>query len=126
MRAVPTVTPEQTAQALVRRFTAQLEERRKLLAGAKEAVLREVPPIGARFRASRVFLFGSLAWGEGHEGSDIDLAVEGVPVEQRSACAAALSTALPLPVDVLSLEELPEPFRRRILEQGLVVYEEAR
>lgn len=117
------MTPEQTAQALVRRFAVQLEERRKLLEGAKEAVLREVPAIGARFGASRVFLFGSLAWGEGHEGSDIDLGVEGVQPERRTACAAALSMALPLPVDVLSLEELPEPFRRRILEQGLVVYE---
>mgnify|MGYP001590601343 CR=1 FL=1 len=93
------------------------------MAHARDAINREVPAIASRFGARRVYLFGSLAWGEPHEGSDIDLAVEGVPSGDRSACAAALNMALPLPVDVLSLEELPEPFRRRIAEHGVRVYE---
>ncbi|MBI3184106.1 MAG: nucleotidyltransferase domain-containing protein [Myxococcales bacterium] len=117
------VTPEQTARTLLRRVEEKLRRHQSAMEHAKQAIAREVPAIAARHGARRVYLFGSLAWGDTHDGSDIDLAVEGAPDEQRSALAAELMLALPLPVDVLDLGELSEAFRRRIVDHGLLVYE---
>lgn len=71
-----------------------------------------------RFGARRVILFGSLA-GQGpwHNGSDIDLAVEGLPSEQFFRAWAALDEVVPrgLMVDLVPLEDTYPEMRARIL-----------
>ena len=60
-----------------------------------------------RFRAKRVIPFGSVVGsGTWHPGSDLALAVEGIPPEQFFQALAALRDLLPsgLDVDLMDLE----------------------
>src|SRR5215831_14562021 len=71
-----------------------------------------------RFRARRVIPFGSVVGhGTWHPGSDLDLAVEGIPPEQFFQAWAALRELLPpgLDVDLVDLEHAGEALRARIL-----------
>jgi predicted nucleotidyltransferase len=71
-----------------------------------------------RFKASRVIPFGSVVGsGTWHPGSDLDLAVEGIPPEQFFQALAALRELLPpgLDVDLVDLEHAGEALRARIL-----------
>jgi len=71
-----------------------------------------------QFGARRVILFGSLA-GQGpwHEGSDIDLAVEGIPPEDFFRAYAACGDLLPpgIELDLIPLEDAYPEMRARIL-----------
>lgn len=73
-----------------------------------------------RFGARRVILFGSLA-GQGtwHRGSDIDLAVEGMPAEEfflaYTACHDLIPSGLGLELDLVPLEDAYPEMRARIL-----------
>ena len=70
------------------------------------------------FRARRVIPFGSVVGhGTWHPGSDLDLAVEGIPPEQFFQAWAALRELLPpdLDVDLVDLEQAGEALRARIL-----------
>jgi predicted nucleotidyltransferase len=71
-----------------------------------------------RFKASRVIPFGSVVGhGTWHLGSDLDLAVEGIPSEQFFQAWTALRELLPpgLDVDLVDLEQAGEALRARIL-----------
>ena len=71
-----------------------------------------------RFRARRVIPFGSVVGrGTWHPGSDLDLAVEGIPPEQFFQAWAALRELLPpgLDIDLVDLEQAGEALRARIL-----------
>ena len=71
-----------------------------------------------RFRARRVIPFGSvLGHGTWHPGSDLDLAVGGIPPEKFFQALAALGELLPpgLDVDLVDLEHAEEALRARIL-----------
>lgn len=90
--------------------------------------------IAARFTPEKVILFGSLAWGVPRLHSDVDLLVI-VKTEEHPAdleARIALSCRPPfVPMDILvrtpeEVEErlhLGDPFLRRILEKGQVLYE---
>jgi len=71
-----------------------------------------------RFGARRVILFGSVV-GQGpwHEGSDLDLAVEGLAPEQFFRAWSSLREVLPpgLDVDLVALEDVYPEMRVRIL-----------
>jgi uncharacterized protein len=82
----------------------------------------------------RIILFGSLAWGEADEESDIDLLVIMASNESRTARAVRLGRLFrprPAPLDILVLtpEEVSErvalgdPFIQDILSRGKVLYE---
>src|SRR4029434_7037941 len=71
-----------------------------------------------RVRARRVIPFGSVVGhGTWHPGSDLDLAVEGIPLEQFFQAWAALRELLPpgLDVDLVDLAQAGEALRTRIL-----------
>lgn len=102
--------------------------------GARETLLRELRTLAARLaadvRAEQVVLFGSLARGDQHEGSDIDLLVV-MPYEGRvfDAIGEVLSrTELPVEPVVVRPESLARRLREahplftRIMREGIRLY----
>jgi predicted nucleotidyltransferase len=93
-----------------------------------------VERIRAHARPDRIILFGSRAWGTARPDSDVDLLVivdsEDPPVE-RAVALGRLFRPRPAPLDLLVLtpSEVRErlgagdPFLRRILEEGEVLYD---
>jgi len=69
------------------------------------------------FGATEVYLFGSRVTGEDTGESDVDLAVRGLPDEVYYHAIAIASLALPVPLDVISLDD-PGPFTNYLLAQG--------
>ncbi len=67
-----------------------------------------------------VFLFGSLAHGETHEGTDIDLAVRGCPNGQYFKLLGKLFYELDFPVDLINLDK-PDLFAHFLENQGELV-----
>jgi predicted nucleotidyltransferase len=57
------------------------------------------------YGAQEVYLFGSLAKGEVTEGSDVDLAVKGLPDDVFFSAIAQASRILPVPLDVMTYDE---------------------
>lgn len=107
-----------------RRFAEQEAEARALAAQAR-SVLPEAVTILKKHGAKRVILFGSLCReGRFHRGSDIDLAVEGIPPQKFFRAGADLMMALDWPVDLKPLEEVDTFFREMILNHGEVIYAE--
>ncbi|MBI5766690.1 MAG: nucleotidyltransferase family protein [Verrucomicrobia bacterium] len=86
-------------------------------------IRRIVRAVCARHPVARADLFGSVARGEAHPGSDVDLLVEFVPgaavgLLELGALREELADALACPVDVVSrraVERSANPFRRRAL-----------
>ena len=82
-----------------------------------------------RFGARRVIPFGSVVGhGTWHPGSDLELAVEGIPPEQFFQAWAALRELLPtgLDVDLVDLEHAGETLRARILGEKTMPEERLR
>lgn len=68
------------------------------------------------------WLIGSLAWGGFGERSDIDVVLRGATPEQACRLEVLLTHDLRLPVDMLRLEELPDSFRERVVNQGVLLH----
>ena len=66
-----------------------------------------------------VILFGSLATGQGHHGSDVDLAIDaGQPLEvnAKMSLMAELAECTGRPVDLIDLQTVGEPLLGQILK----------
>jgi len=75
--------------------------------------------LGKQFGVRRVYLFGSLARGDLREGSDIDLAVEGLaPRVYFQALAMLHEASRGLPIDLIPLEDTD--IRDAVIEEGKV------
>jgi predicted nucleotidyltransferase len=88
--------------------------------------LKEVRRIvlnGLSGRRARVYLFGSWARGEASRVSDIDVAIladEPLPPDVRADIEEALENSLSVyPVDLVDLCTASEPFRSRVLAEGI-------
>ncbi len=89
--------------------------------------------IAERFRPERVILFGSYADGEPTQDSDVDLLVvmpaKGSPADQSVEIRLAVRSSFPMDVLVRTPEKVRErldmgdPFMRRIMRRGKVLYE---
>ena len=77
-----------------------------------------------KYNAQRILLCGSLAK-EGcfRQGSDIDLAVEGIKRTDFVRAYADLMFALDWPVDLKPLEEIHGPLKETVLKRGRIIYE---
>jgi predicted nucleotidyltransferase len=110
--------------AFRRRVVAVIEEdlaREEAAAECRRAVvLPAVSKAVAEARAAgdcrRVWLFGSFAWGEPGERSDVDLLVEGCA--DPDALAAAVWRVADRPVHVVELERAPATLVERALREG--------
>lgn len=115
------VTPADTARHLRRRAAAE-----QAAADARAVRLRALLPAAVRclrerYGADRVLLFGSLAVGEHHAGSDVDLAASGVPAARYFAALGDLMEIFGAPVDLVRLEEAPPSLAERIEAEGIAL-----
>jgi uncharacterized protein len=85
------------------------EDLRKLI-GLAAAKLKEAGAI-------EVYVFGSAASGEMREGSDIDLAVSGLPPEKYFYAMKNAGDVLGRPFDLVDLDEA-NPFTRYLKAEG--------
>lgn len=67
--------------------------------------------------ASAVYLFGSAASGRMHAGSDIDLAVSGLPPERFYRAMGLAGDELDRPLSLVDLDE-DTPFTRYLKQKG--------
>jgi predicted nucleotidyltransferase len=67
--------------------------------------------------AREVYLFGSAAKGQMREGSDVDLAVVGLPPERFFRAMACAHQALDRSLDLVDLDE-DNPFTRNLRKWG--------
>ncbi len=88
---------------------------------ADEQVQRAVMTL-RRFGASEVYLFGSRSRGKPRPGSDVDLAVRGLPDEVFIHAIAQASLDTDLPLDVVSLNLSPvsrqKPYLDKVVPRG--------
>lgn len=99
-------------------------ERERAAASARICQLRATLPallgrIGDERDVAKVWLIGSLAWGDGHVGSDIDLVLDGLAPAKVDRLAFDLAGIAKAHVDVLRLEDLDPAFRTRVLRDGV-------
>ncbi len=73
-----------------------------------------------RMGASQVFVFGSLARSDLRPGSDIDLAVSGLPAMVYFSAVSRASDLFGRPVDLLDLDD-DTPMVRYLLESGELI-----
>ncbi|MDD2709560.1 MAG: nucleotidyltransferase domain-containing protein [Verrucomicrobiae bacterium] len=72
----------------------------------------------------RVWIFGSLARGRKSDWrSDLDLAVEGLPVNLHARFWSELDQAVSMPVDVIRWETASALLREEITKWGKLLYE---
>ena len=83
------------------------------LAAQLEKAVAALKAAGAR----EVYLFGSAATGKLREGSDIDLAVSGLPPERFFEAMGDAGDILAQPLDLLDLDE-PSPLAQYLREEG--------
>ena len=99
--------------------------------GLLEEVARRIVE---RFHPEKIILFGSHAWGAPGRESDVDLLVVMESAKRPAARSAEVSVACRprfLPMDIIvrtpaELEhrlEINDPFMRRVVERGRVLYE---
>jgi predicted nucleotidyltransferase len=106
------------------RFAKQDSESRALESRAR-ADLTEAVEILRKYGAKRILIFGSLCrTGRFHPGSDIDIAVEGIPSQRFIRAAADLMMSMDWPIDLKPLEELDDVFRDTIIQKGELIYAE--
>ena len=80
--------------------------------------------LGEHYGVHSMMLFGSLAKGQQHEGSDVDICVEMVPnLFNRAGVKVYLEELLGCPVDVVRMRDGMNPlFKQQILKYGIRVY----
>ena len=89
-----------------------------------EAVAAAIRDIGARYRIRNIRVFGSLARGDAHADSDVDLLVEYVPGGSGFAFVDfcdEVEAALGRKVDVVTEDSLHPLVRDRVLAQAVTL-----
>ena len=114
--------PEELAAALVRRERRRRERAQGRAERLRRAVIDQLVAELRAGRFERAWLIGSLAWGDVHERSDVDVVVEGLAADEAGSLWNELSEASGVPVDLLRLEDLGESFRRRVETEGEAVH----
>lgn len=107
------------ARTFLARVTRELEEADRR-ADALRAKAREAAQLLQGFGSTGAWLFGSLAWGEPHQGSDVDLLVEGVAAARWPEAVRAVERLFAgVHVDALRSEDSPRPLVDRVRAEGI-------
>ncbi len=113
------VAPRTASKTLVERAARARERRESDARAARERAQVIAEALRDRHGATAVYLFGSVAWGGFHEGSDIDLAVVGLTARALALAAADAEAIAERPITLLDLDEAPVSLSRRIREEGV-------
>jgi len=113
-RSELTATPREFLAAREARRLEQVRSRLEVVRAALPAAARALAALGAR----RIWVFGSVADGTFEDGSDLDLAVEGLPPDAFLPARVAVTDLLPVELDLVELERAPAPLRAWILADG--------
>ena len=93
---------------------------------AMKDIYRQIVSLAQKYHASRIILFGSRARGDFRPTSDIDIAVYGMPQENRPGFwmeAEELPTLLKL--DIVHVEPgMDQGFLTNIEKEGIILYAE--
>jgi predicted nucleotidyltransferase len=113
-----------TSAAQTAAWLRDRDARRRASAAARADRLHsELPSVveelKGRFGCTRVLLFGSLAMGNVHEASDVDLWVEGFEPARHFEAMAAASARLGVQVDLVRAEDAPVSLRQRVAAEGV-------
>jgi predicted nucleotidyltransferase len=111
------------------KFVAKWKERQNerrlhlhsLAEAARKDLEKVVQVLTQQYGVRRAILFGSLSRGRFAEGSDIDIAVEGLNRADFYEALAAVNRVTPHWVDLKPLEDLDPFFRERVLS-GKVLF----
>jgi len=79
-------------------------------------IRRYARQVAERFKPDKIILFGSFAYGEPNEHSDVDLLVV-MPCPNEVTQAVRIETALEAPFPMDLLVRTPEKLRKRIAEE---------
>lgn len=105
--------------AWLRQRDAQRREQASARAEKLRALLPDVARgLKSRFGCSRVVLFGSLARGDVHAESDVDLFVEGLAATRHFEAMAFASSRLGVQVDLVRADDAPESLTERVGAEG--------
>jgi len=94
-------------------------QRLRALVGKHRA---EIIEVAQRRRAENLRLFGSVARGDAHDGSDIDILVDLMPhasLLDLNGLKAELELLLAVDVDVVPAKNLKPQIRHRVLEEAI-------
>ncbi len=109
----------------VRAFQARQRREAAALAARTASRRRRVDEVAVvlveEFGATDVILFGSMVEGDVHAGSDVDLAVRGIPPTRYFEALARASEMMGCDVDLVELDTARPSLRARIDETGVVL-----
>lgn len=107
------------------RWERQRRADRKAAGEARKVAERLARLLRDAYGARRVILVGSLARGEFHVGSDIDLAAEGIPDDRFFRAGADLEAAADgIHVDLVPIESADPAFLADLTREGIVLHEQ--
>lgn len=110
---------ESLAKAWRRRFDREAEDLERAAQAGREGAARAARALVEEFGAREVWLFGSLAWGSPHAGSDVDIAAGGIPAERYFGALARACEVVGAQVDLVPLEDAAPSLRERIVRRGI-------
>ncbi|MBI4587128.1 MAG: nucleotidyltransferase domain-containing protein [Planctomycetes bacterium] len=118
-----TVTPKQIAQHFLKRAERREQFENQLLRRAHGDLSKLVDLLAKHYDIRRIVLFGSMISGRLHSRSDIDLAVEGLSASKFFKAVGDCLSVSELPVGLVRLEDAPASLKKRIEEEGKVLYD---
>ena len=105
------------------RIIRSMEPSAEILAGVDEELKRAIERAAAALKAAgarEVYLFGSMAQGKMRPGSDVDLAVSGLPARVFFPAMAEACDALGRQIDLIDLDD-NSPFAQYLKEHEKLV-----